>query len=189
MEWCVNLDMEPKCVRFLSVAQECGEHPRRSFLLSCKDVSASGLWGEWKNATGALWVYQRHWVSEKLKNPEQWNWVWLEHCIVKKWEVKEDYRSAQVACDTPVTAEIWSRRKVQLGSYTAKSLVKPSFKGLGKATSGVVFHSTVHLSLSLFLVSDTKAAHLKSWKSRFFYCRGLGTHIQRWKVHLLKYCT
>lgn len=48
---------------------------------------------------------------------------------------------------------------------------------LGKATSGVVLHTPVHPSISLFLLSNTEADHLKSWESWLLYWQVLGTRL------------
>lgn len=86
----VNLDMDPKCLRFLSVAQECTVLPRRGYffascclvkMLACQVSEVS--WRMQQTLYGFTRDTKSGTSQRDAKNLQPWN------CgIVKDWEVK-----------------------------------------------------------------------------------------------------
>lgn len=149
------------------------------FLLSCKDVSMSGLCCELKNVAGFLWLFQRLSPEADYCGSERWNegrlkrFLWTEwgsidvlmlHCCVTLWYW---HRFNMF--------KIWLETK--FSQVFTKQIFMSIFQDFRKATSGVVLHAPVHPSSFLFFWSlSTKASSRKSCKSWLFYQKSLGTH-------------
>lgn len=166
---CVNLDVEPKCLRFLSVAEECAVLPRRGyFFASCclvktlarrvSEVSCrmqQKLYGFTRGTESC--TSQREEPEPRAVELRMTAAFYCEE-LRSKIGLTEALR-LHCLCENSVTAQICykkgQRRKVLLGSYSANSLLDPLFKGLGKATSSVVLSTEVPPSISLFSCSQT----------------------------------
>lgn len=135
---CVKLDVNSKCLRFLSV---CAVLPRRSYsFASCclvKTLAWPLRWVEECNSSsmGLPETQSPAWVTEKAKIPEQWNW-WAFYC--------EDVR-LRLHCFVTFVPRMKERKFSQALTHW---IVYSSFKHLKKLPLVWSFtHQFIHLNL------------------------------------------